>query len=163
MDGYVFGGVRVDEKDREILSILQDNADQPAKAIAQAVNLSPSAVERRISKLKREGAIDRIVAVVSPAAVRRNLRILVEIEIQNEYRHNLEAFQRWLVQAPEVQSCWYVTGDTDFVLSVTVRDIEEYNAFIERMMTDQRELVRKYKSLIALKTIKHGMALSVDE
>ncbi|NTI63143.1 Lrp/AsnC family transcriptional regulator [Agrobacterium rhizogenes] len=163
MDGYVFGGVRVDEKDREILSILQDNADQPAKAIAQAVNLSPSAVERRISKLKREGVIDRIVAVVSPAAVRRNLRILVEIEIQNEYRHNLEAFQRWLVQAPEVQSCWYVTGDTDFVLSVTVRDIEEYNAFIERMMTDQRELVRKYKSLIALKTIKHGMALSVDE
>ncbi|MGV1836616.1 Lrp/AsnC family transcriptional regulator [Rhizobium rhizogenes] len=153
----------MDEKDREILSILQDNADQPAKAIAQAVNLSPSAVERRISKLKREGVIDRIVAVVSPAAVRRNLRILVEIEIQNEYRHNLEAFQRWLVQAPEVQSCWYVTGDTDFVLSVTVRDIEEYNAFIERMMTDQRELVRKYKSLIALKTVKHGMALSVDE
>ncbi|NTG08992.1 Lrp/AsnC family transcriptional regulator [Agrobacterium rhizogenes] len=157
------GETRLDEKDREILSILQDNADQPAKAIAQAVNLSPSAVERRISKLKREGVIDRIVAVVSPAAVRRNLRILVEIEIQNEYRHNLEAFQRWLVQAPEVQSCWYVTGDTDFVLSVTVRDIEEYNAFIERMMTDQRELVRKYKSLIALKTIKHGMALSVDE
>jgi DNA-binding Lrp family transcriptional regulator len=153
----------VDEKDREILSILQDNADQPAKTIAQAVNLSPSAVERRISKLKREGVIDRIVAVVSPAAVRRSLRILVEIEIQNEYRHNLEAFQRWLVQAPEVQSCWYVTGDADFVLSVTVRDIDEYNAFIERMMTDQGELVRKYKSLIALKTIKHGMALSVDE
>ncbi len=153
----------MDEKDREILLILQGNADLPAKAIAQAVNLSPSAVERRISKLKREGVIDRIVAVVSPAAVRRSLRILVEIEIQNEYRHNLEAFQRWLVQAPEVQSCWYVTGDADFVLSVTVRDIDEYNAFIERMMTDQGELVRKYKSLIALKTIKHGMALSVDE
>lgn len=155
--------MRVDEKDREILSILQGNADQPAKAIAQAVNLSPSAVERRISKLKREGVIDRIVAVVSPPAVGRSLRILVEIEIQNEYRHNLEAFQRWLVRAPEVQSCWYVTGDADFVLSVMVRDIDEYNAFIERMMTDQGELVRKYKSLIALKTIKHGMALSVDE
>lgn len=155
--------MRVDEKDREILSILQDNADQPAKAIAQAVNLSPSAVERRISKLKREGVIDRIVAVVSPPAVGRSLRILVEIEIQNEYRHNLEAFQRWLVRAPEVQSCWYVTGDADFVLSAMVRDIDEYNAFIERMMTDQGELVRKYKSLIALKTIKHGMALSVDE
>ena len=153
----------MDEKDREILSILQDNADQPAKAIAQAVNLSPSAVERRISKLKREGVIDRIVAVVSPPAVGRSLRILVEIEIQNEYRHNLEAFQRWLVRAPEVQSCWYVTGDADFVLSAMVRDIDEYNAFIERMMTDQGELVRKYKSLIALKTIKHGMALSVDE
>ncbi len=153
----------MDEKDREILLILQDNADQPAKAIAQAVNLSPSAVERRVGKLKREGVIDRIVAVISPAAVRRSLRVLVEIEIQNEYRHNLEAFQRWLVQAPEVQSCWYVTGDTDFVLSVTVRDIDEYNAFIERMMTDQRELVRKYKSLIALKTIKYGMALSLDE
>jgi hypothetical protein len=48
-------------------------------------------------------------------------------------------------------------------LSVAVRDIDEYNAFIERMMTDQQELVRKYKSLIALKTIKHGMALPLDE
>jgi Lrp/AsnC family leucine-responsive transcriptional regulator len=153
----------MDDVDRTILSMLQENADIPGKAIADAVNLSTSAVERRIGKLKQDGIIERIVAVVSPKAVDRTLSVLVELEIQNEHRHTLEQFQRWLNRAPEVQSCWYVTGDMDYVLLVAVRNLEEYNAFIERLMSEQQALVRKYKSLIALKTIKHGLGLAVLE
>lgn len=143
--------------------MLQENADIPGKAIADAVNLSTSAVERRISRLKQDGSIRKIVAVVSPAAVDRTLSVLIELEIQNEHRHTLEQFQRWLERAPEVQSCWYVTGDMDYVLLVAVRDLDEYNAFIDRLMSEQQAIVRKYKSLIALKTIKHGLGLSVIE
>ncbi|WP_345894300.1 Lrp/AsnC family transcriptional regulator [Lichenifustis flavocetrariae] len=150
----------MDETDRTILAMLQQNADIPGKAVADAVNLSVSAVERRISKLKQDGIIERIVAVVSPKAVDRTLSVLVELEIQNEHRHTLEQFQRWLSRAPEVQSCWYVTGDMDYVLLVAVRNLEEYNAFIERLMSEQHALVRKYKSLIALKTVKHSLELS---
>jgi Lrp/AsnC family transcriptional regulator, leucine-responsive regulatory protein len=151
----------MDDTDRTILVLLQANADIPGKAIADAVNLSVSAVERRISKLKQDGIIERIVAVVSPKAVDRSLSVLVELEIQNEHRHTLEQFQRWLNRAPEVQSCWYVTGDMDYVLLVAVRDLEEYNSFIERLMSEQQALVRKYKSLIALKTVKRGLGLPV--
>lgn len=153
----------MDDIDRTILSMLQENADIPGKIIADAVHLSTSAVERRIARLKQDGIIERIVAVVSPKAVDRSLSILVELEIQNEHRHTLEQFQRWLDRAPEVQSCWYVTGDMDYVLLVAVRDLDEYNGFIERLMREQQPLVRKYKSLIALKTVKHGMGLSVQE
>jgi len=153
----------MDDIDRTILSILQQNADIPGKVIADTVKLSTSAVERRIARLKQDGIIEKIVAVVSPKAVDRNLSILVELEIQNEHRQTLEQFQRWLDRAPEILSCWYVTGDADFVLLVAVRNLDEYNAFIDRLMTEQQALVRKYKSLIALKTVKHGMALSVHE
>lgn len=153
----------MDDIDRAILSILQENADIPGKLIADSVNLSTSAVERRISKLKQDGIIERIVAVVSPKAADRTLSILVEVEIQNEHRHTLEQFQRWLDCAPEVQSCWYVTGDVDFVLLVAVRNLEEYNGFVDRLMNEQHALVRKYKSLIALKTVKHSLALPVHE
>lgn len=141
--------------------MLQENADIPGKAIADAVGLSTSAVERRIGRLKQDGVIEKIVAVVGPKAVDRSLSILVELEIQNEHRHTLEQFQRWVNRTPEVQSCWYVTGDMDFVLLVAVRNLEEYNAFIERLMSEQQALVRKYKSLITLKTVKHGLGLSV--
>ncbi|NVK34160.1 MAG: Lrp/AsnC family transcriptional regulator [Rhodobacteraceae bacterium] len=151
----------MDQIDCKILTFLQEDADIPGKAIAEAVGLSTSAVERRISKLKQSGLIERIVAIVNPKAVDRTLSVLVELEIENEYRHSLEQFQRWINQAPEVQSCWYVTGDMDFILLVAVRNLDEYNAFIDRLMTDQKELVRKYKSLISLKTVKHGMTLSV--
>jgi Lrp/AsnC family leucine-responsive transcriptional regulator len=126
--------------------MLQQDADIPGKIIADAVNLSTSAVERRISKLKHDGIIEKIVAVVSPKAVDRTLSVLVEVEIQNEHRHTMEQFQRWLNRAPEVQSCWYVTGDTDYVLLVAVRDLEEYNVFIERLMSEQQALVRRTNS-----------------
>lgn len=159
----IFRSRALDDIDRTILSILQETADIPGKAIAATVGLSTSAVERRISKLKQDGIIEKIVAVVSPKAVDRTLSILVELEIQNEHRHTLEQFQRWLGRAPEVQSCWYVTGDADYVLLVAVRDLEEYNAFIDRLMDEQQALVRKYKSLIALKTIKRGLGLAVHD
>jgi len=51
----------------------------------------------------------------------------------------------------------------DYVLLVAVRNLEEYNIFIDRLMGEQQALVRKYKSLIALKTVKHGLRLSVLE
>jgi len=152
----------MDDIDRSILSILQDNADIPGKVIADMVHLSSSAVERRIARLKQEGMIEKIVALVSPKAVDRTLSILVELEIQNEHRHTLDQFRRWVDRSAQVQSCWYVTGDVDFVLLVAVRDLDEYNAFIDRLMTEQQALVRKYKSLIALKTVKHGLQLSVQ-
>ncbi len=144
----------MDEIDRTILGLLRENADSPAKVIASAVHLSASAVERRITRMKQDGTIEKIVAVVSPKAMGRSLTILVELEIQNEYRQTLEQFRAWVERAPEVQSCWYVTGDMDFVLLVAVRDLDEYNAFIERLMGEQQALVRKYKSLIALRTVK---------
>ncbi len=153
----------MDAIDHALLELLQENADRPAKALAEQVGLSPSAVERRIARLKRDGIIDRVVAIIDPKAAGRALTILVELEIQNEHRHSIEQFQRWIAKAPEVQSCFYVTGDMDFVLIVTVRDLDEYNAFISRMMDDQQGLVRKYKSLITLKTVKHGLTVFLDE
>jgi len=152
----------MDDIDRKILALLQRNADLPAKTIAEEIGLSPSSVERRIARLKRDGVIERIVAIVDRGAVGRNLSVLVELEIQNEHRHSIEQFRRWIEKAPEVQSCWYVTGDMDFVLLVLVRDLDEYNAFIDRLMSEQQALVRKYKSLIALKTFKHGLDIALD-
>ncbi|TCP81227.1 AsnC family transcriptional regulator [Rhizobium sp. PP-CC-2G-626] len=153
----------MDDVDRTLLAALQENADVPGKTLGETVHLSTSAVERRITKLKQDGIIEKVVAVVNPKAVGRPLSILVELEIQNEHRHTLDQFQRWLDRAPEIQSCWYVTGDMDYVLLVAVRDLDEYNAFIERLMTEQQALVRKYKSIIALKTIKHSLAVPVEQ
>jgi DNA-binding Lrp family transcriptional regulator len=126
-------------------------------------SICPLRPSNAVNRLKQDGIIEKIVAVLSPKAVDRTLSILIELEIQNEHRHTLEQFQRWLDRAPEIQSCWYLTGDADYVLLVAVRNLEDYNAFIDRLMNEQQALVRKYKSLIALKTIKHGLSLSVHE
>jgi DNA-binding Lrp family transcriptional regulator len=150
----------LDDLDLRILDLVQDDAELPGEAIADKVGLSASAVQRRLSRMKRDGVIEKVVALVEPRSVGRTVTVLVEVEIDNERRSALEGFQRWIAEAPEVQSCWYVTGDADYALLVCTRDLDGYNAFIERLMTGQ-PVVRKYKSLIALKTVKRGLKVSV--
>ena len=118
----------LDTLDLRILDLIQENAEMPGEAIAGAVGLSASAVQRRISRLKRDGVIEKVVALVEPRSVGRTMTVLVEVEIDNERRGSLDAFQRWVVEAPEVQSCWYVTGDADYALLVSTRDLDGYNA-----------------------------------
>ncbi len=151
----------LDALDLRILDLIQENAEMPGEAIAGTVGLSASAVQRRISRLKRGGVIEKVVALVEPRSVGRTVTVLVEVEIDNERRSSLDAFRRWVVEAPEVQSCWYVTGDADYALLVSTRDLDGYNAFIERLMTEQ-PVVRKYKSLIVLKTIKRGLKVATN-
>ena len=151
----------LDKLDLRILDLVQEDAEMPGEAIADRVGLSASAVQRRLSRLKRDGVIEKVVAVVEPRSVGRTVTVLVEVEIDNERRSALQGFQRWVAEAPEVQSCWYVTGDADYALLVSTRDLDSYNSFIERLMTEQ-PVVRKYKSLIALKTIKRGLKVATD-
>lgn len=152
--------IDLDDLDLRILDLVQDDADQSGEAIAAEVGLSASAVQRRVARLKRNGVIENVVALVEPRSVGHVVTVLVEVEIDNERRSALEGFQRWVIEAPEVQSCWYVTGDADYALLVCIHDLDGYNAFIERLMTEQ-PVVRKYKSLIALKTIKRGLKVPV--
>lgn len=150
----------MDQLDRRILDIVQDNADLTSEALSELVHLSPSAVQRRLARLKKDGVISRTVAMVDPKAVGRTLTILVEIEIQTEHRQGLDQFQRWLQAADEVQSGWYVTGSTDYVLLVTVCDLEEYNQFIEVLMSEN-PIVRRYTSLVVLRTVKSGFKIKI--
>lgn len=153
--------IELDHLDFRILDLVQDDAERPTEVIAAEVGLSASAVQQRISRLKKNGVIEKVVTLVEPRSVGRTVTVLVEVEIDNERRSALEGFQRWVVEAPEVQSCWYVTGDADYALLVSTRDLDGYNAFIERLMTEQ-PVVRKYKSLIALKTIKRGLKVATS-
>ncbi len=148
--GRKTGKYRVDQLDKRLLDIVQENAELTSEALSALVPLSPSAVQRRLARLKKDGVISR-----------RVLTILVEIEIQTEHRQGLDQFQRWLQGADEVQSGWYVTGSSDYVLLVSVKDLEEYNQFIERLMTEN-PIVRRYTSLVVLRTVKSGFKIKVD-
>jgi DNA-binding Lrp family transcriptional regulator len=151
----------LDRADRRILSEVQQDAEQTSEAIADAVALSPSAVQRRIQRLKKDGVIEKVVAVVDPRAVGRAVTVVVEIEVDNERRPALAGFYKWVLAQAEVQCCWGVTGDVDYVMLVAVKDLDAYAAFIDRMMEEQ-PLVRRYKSRIAIKTVKRGLEVDTD-
>ncbi len=152
----------LDSQDLAILKILQQNNMTPQRTIGEMVNLSAAAVQRRISRLDKHGVIQGNVAILNAAAVGHPITVLVEVQIENERLDLLEASKASFAAAPEVQQCYYVTGETDFVLVVTVGSMKEYEQLTKRLFFENHN-VKHFKSLVVMDRIKASMALSLPD
>ena len=98
-------------------------------------------------------SIERDIAVIAPSAVGREMTIIVEVVLEREDRRTLDAFKRRMRTAPGVQQCYYTTGEADFILIMTVRDIREYEAFTQEYFFDQSN-ISKFNTSIVMDRVK---------
>jgi DNA-binding Lrp family transcriptional regulator len=152
----------LDELDRKILALLQQDARRATEAIGTEIGLSASAVQRRIARLREEAVITAEVAIVDPKSVGRSLTLIVDVEVERERPELLAVLKRWIADEPAIQEAWYVTGDGDFVLIVTARDVEDYDALMQKLVTGNSN-VRRFRTRVALSTLKRGCRVPVDE
>jgi DNA-binding Lrp family transcriptional regulator len=146
----------MDDKDLHILRLVQDNARLTAETLGDRVGLSPAAVQKRLKKLKETGVIQREIAVLSPAKLNRDLTVIVEVILERENRQQLESFKKKMRSAPSVQQCYYTTGEADFLLILTVRDIKEYEAFTQEHFFDASNISR-FKTSIVMDRVKTSL------
>ncbi|MGN6535056.1 MAG: Lrp/AsnC family transcriptional regulator, partial [Mesorhizobium sp.] len=106
----------LDRADRAILTALQQDNKMPQRKIATLVNLSAPAVQRRIKRMEEAGIIQANIAVVNPAKVNQSITIFVEVEMESERIDLYEGAKRTFAGIPEIQQCYYVTGEADFLL-----------------------------------------------
>ena len=149
-----------DRTDRVLLDALQRDARVKLETLAEQVGLSVSAIQRRIVRLREIGVIAGECVVLDPRAAGNRVTVIVELMLERERSALTEGLKRWLVAAEEVQSAWGVTGETDFVLVVTAPDLESYERFTRRMM-DENEVIREFRSSVALNRLKHSLFVPV--
>ena len=142
--------------DLEILGLVQGNARLTAEAIGGTVGLSSPAVQKRLKKLRETGVIEREIAVLSREKLGRDMTVIVQVMLERENRLHLDAFKRRMRAAPEVQQCYYATGEADFVLIVVVRDIKEYEAFTQRHFFDESN-VSRFTTAIVMDRVKASL------
>jgi Lrp/AsnC family transcriptional regulator, leucine-responsive regulatory protein len=142
-----------DQFDRAILRLLQRDNKMPQRAIAEAVNLSTAAVQRRIAAMEKSGIIERNVAIVDTRAVQMTVTTIVEVKLVDERLATVDHAKALFQAAPEVQQCYYVTGGLSFVLVIVVPDMIAYEATTRRLFA-QNEAVASYHSFIALDRVK---------
>lgn len=151
----------LDRFDRAILEILQRDNTTPQRTIGDAVNLSAPAVQRRIKRMTQEGVIQANIAVVDPAAVGRSITIFVEVEIISETADQVEEAKRLFAAASEIQQCYYVTGETDFVLVVVVATMAHYEDLTRRLFFGNNN-VRKFRTFVAMDRVKVSLGVPTD-
>jgi Lrp/AsnC family transcriptional regulator, leucine-responsive regulatory protein len=153
-------GKVLDGFDRAILRILQRDNKTPQRSIAEAVNLSAAAVQRRIAAMETSGVIDRNVAIVSTRALGMTISSIVEVHLIDERPRTVDAAKALFLAAPEVQQCYYVTGGISFVLVIVTRDMIDYEAITRRLFADN-DAVASFRSLIALDRVKAGAEIAI--
>lgn len=144
--------VTLDPFDHKLLDRVRRNTLEPARVTAEAVGLSESSVLRRLRRLRAEKVITADVAIVDPARVEPRILLHVLVEMTTQDRRLVEAFQAAMRASPEVQGCWDVTGETDYLLTVAVRSMAEYEAFGIREMVPEKG-VRAFKSMIVIREV----------
>jgi Lrp/AsnC family leucine-responsive transcriptional regulator len=152
----------MDSFDVKILNIVQRDNRLSAEKIAAQVGLSPSAVQRRLKRLRADGIIEADVAIISPEAAGRRLTAIVEVTVEQErpLMRVLEEFKRLARAAPEVMQCYHVTGNADFILVVTARDMQEYEAFTRRLFVENPN-IRRFHTSIVVSRVKSGMMIQL--
>jgi Lrp/AsnC family leucine-responsive transcriptional regulator len=152
-----------DNFDLKLLNAMQEDADRTAEQLAEFIALSPSAIARRLRRLREEGFIARTVALLPATMVDRRLRALVSIQLHDHAPAGGLAELKQRMQAlDQVQLCLEVSGSTDMVLLVACRDMAEFNAFADAELGSS-PVVQRYETSFVKKEVKNRPMIRLDE
>jgi Lrp/AsnC family transcriptional regulator len=146
----------MDEIDRLLLEILQQDATLSLAQMAERVGLSPTPCWKRIQKLEARGVIVRRVAIVDPVRVGVGLSVLVSVEAGEHSPEWLQRFSAGVGAMPEVMEVYRTAGEVDYVLRVSVADMAEYDTFYKRLIAIAP--MKNVTSRFAMERIKHSTA-----
>lgn len=144
--------VELDAFDHKLLARVRRNNLEPARVMAEKVGLSESAVLRRLRRLRAEGVISADVSLIDPTVVEPRILIHVLLTMETLNQKRTDAFYKSLRAMPEVQGAWNVTGETDFLLTVSVRSMEDYETFVLRELTPEAG-VKTFQSMIVIREV----------
>ncbi len=150
--------IEIDGFDRAILKLLQRDNMIALRAIGEVVNLSTAAVQRRVKRMTEAGVITHNMAVVDPVKLGLPITILVNVEVENERLEALDSMMKEYESCPEVQQCFYVTGDVTFVLVVVVPSMDAYRSLTHRLFHDNAN-VRRFRTYVTLDKVKSGLTI----
>ncbi len=150
----------IDAIDRKILHHVQRDNLLTSARLSELVGLSQTSVQRRLARLRATKAIEADIAVVSPEAVGRPLTMLIAVELARERSDIIHRFKRAVRERAEVMSAYYVTGETDFMLIVSAKDMQDYEAFTRDFFYNNPD-IKGFKTTVVMDRIKASFTLPV--
>jgi len=144
---------KLDERDIQILSILQEEGRITKTALADRLNLSLTPSWDRLQRLEEEGIIESYGARLSSPFLKNFHLVITEVELESHKEGEFARFENAIMGFNEVLSCWSVGGGLDYILKVLVKDVSDYQDFLKRVLKADIGL-RRYFSYAVLDKIK---------
>jgi Lrp/AsnC family leucine-responsive transcriptional regulator len=150
----------LDEYDKMLLRLLQQNNRLTFEELSEKVNLSVSAIQRRITKLRNNETIEADVSIISPRAAGIGITCVVDVVLHEGSSKAIDKFKRAIKSCTEVAQCYYVTGTYDFVLIVHTRDMAHFEEFSKKHLMDNPNLKHFYTHVVMDKVkVSYGIPI----
>lgn len=153
--------MKIDSIDKQILSILQQDAQITNVELARKIGISPPAMLERVKRLEKNGIIKRYVAIVDPSKISKGIFALVSVSLSAHQLSSIDQFTRQIKKLDEVLECYHVAGEEDFILKIAVSSIEEYEKFILSKLTKIKG-VNKVNTKFVLSTVKYNTKIKIE-
>ena len=144
---------KLDERDIQILVILQEEGRITKTALAEKLNLSLTPSWDRLQRLEEAGIIENYGARLSSSFLDNFHLVITEVELESHKQGQFARFEEAILGFDEVLSCWSVGGGLDYILKVLVKDVTGYQEFIKRVLKADIGM-RRYFSYAVLNKIK---------
>lgn len=141
----------MDELDRRIIELLQQNSRMTSSDMSKEIHLSVPAIAERIRKLEQNGVIDQFTIKLNRQAVGQHCLVYIFVMIQGS--EHIESFRQMIIEAPEVLECNHIAGEYDYVLKVALPHVQALETFISTTLKSNRYVTRT-NTVFILSTLK---------
>lgn len=145
---------QLDQIDIELLNELQNDCKQSIKQLADKINLTITPTHERIKKLESNGIIDKYVALLSPEAINKNLTVYCQVTLIKHQENSFKRFEDYVSKIDEIIEVSYIAGSYDFLLKVVLKDMNEYQNFVLKKIS-QLDIISNIQSSFIIKQVKN--------
>jgi Lrp/AsnC family leucine-responsive transcriptional regulator len=145
--------ILLDDLDKKIIALLEENAKMGNKEIASEIGLSVTPTFERIKRLERNGVIKGYTAIIDKRKIGKGLKVICQVSLK---AHNLDlllGFEDEIVHLKEVSACYHIAGNYDYLLSIEVRDMDEYQRFLKEKLASIPNIANVQSSFV-MSTLK---------
>ena len=151
----------MDDIDKKILTLLQDNATLPLSELSKRAGVSKTPCWNRIRKMEEEGIIKSRVTVLDNKKINLNIVVFLSVSVSSHSKEWMSDFQKILTRYDQIIEAYRLTGSsTDYLLKIDAPSIAEYDNFQQQLINEVK--FTKMSSSIALKEIKKIHSLPLD-
>ena len=153
--------MELDHKDLKLISLLQENGRMSNTDLAAAIDLSPPGLQKRLRKLEDNQVISGYYARINREALGFDMLCFVQVTLARHEPDAVTNFRQVVQDMPEVLECHHITGESDYLLKIIVRNRKHLEKFLMESLTPIRGMDRLRTSLV-LRPIKETLSLPVN-
>lgn len=149
--------MQMDTVDVRLLNLLQENAKITHKQLSLQLNLSATAIYERIKKMERAGVIEKYTALLNRKLLGRELMVFTHVRLVRHSQENIADFEQEIALINEINECYHISGDYDYILKMTFHDMDDYREFMLKKLTTIPSIGNTH-SIFVINEVKNEIA-----